>query len=78
MPTPVKVKKWGSSMAVLIPSQFAKVRDIEVGTVLDLESMRIVSTKRRRYKLSQLLDQYKPEHRHNEWELGGPVGREVW
>ena len=78
MPTPVKVKKWGSSMAVLIPSQFAKIRDIEVGTVLDLESMRIVEPRRRRYKLSQLMDQYKPQHRHGEWKLGEPVGREVW
>lgn len=40
MATPVKVKKWGSSMAVLIPSQFAKMRDIDVGSVIDLEPVR--------------------------------------
>ena len=33
MSMPVKVKKWGSSMAVLIPSQFAKMRKIDVGTL---------------------------------------------
>lgn len=78
MPTPVKVKKWGSSMAVLIPSQFAKVREIEVGSVLDLESVKVVAAKRRRYKLSELMVGYKAEHRHGEWDVGGPVGHEVW
>jgi antitoxin component of MazEF toxin-antitoxin module len=76
MATPVKVKKWGSSMAVLIPRQFAKMRRIEVGAVLDIEGVRIV--KRRRYKLSELVARFKPEHRHGEWDLGKPVGREVW
>lgn len=77
MATPVKVKKWGSSMAVLIPSQFARMRQIDVGTVIDLEAVRVVKP-RRRYKLSELLAQFKPEHRHGEWDLGGPVCREVW
>jgi antitoxin component of MazEF toxin-antitoxin module len=78
MPTPVKVKKWGSSMAILIPNHFAKARKISVGSVLDLESVEVVEPKRRRYKLSELLAQFKPEHRHGEWNLGGPVGREIW
>ena len=85
MATPVKVKKWGSSMAVLIPSQFAKLRAIDVGTVIDLEPVRIVKPprrrrqgRRRRYKLSELMAKFKPEHRHGEWDLGGPVGKEIW
>ncbi len=77
MPTPVKVKRWGSSMAVLIPKQFAEMRKIQVGTVLDLESVRIVN-RRHRYKLSQLMTAFKPEHRHSEWDLGKPMGKEVW
>jgi antitoxin component of MazEF toxin-antitoxin module len=78
MPTPVKVRKWGSSMAVLIPKQFAKTRRIAVGTLLDLESVRIVRARRPRYTLSELLARFKPRHRHGEWDLGGRVGREVW
>lgn len=74
----MKVKKWGSSMAVLIPEQFAEMRDIEVGTVLDIGHVRVVKSRRRRYKLSELVRPYKPQHRHGEWKLGGPVGREVW
>jgi antitoxin component of MazEF toxin-antitoxin module len=79
MPTPVRVKKWGSSMAVLIPSQFAKMRKIDIGSVLDLEPVKVVNAKRRRrYKLSELMAKFKPQHRHGEWNLGDPVGREIW
>jgi len=78
MATPVKVKKWGSSMAVLIPKQFAEMRDIEVGTVLDIEPAKVVNGRRRRYKLSELVADFKPLHRQGEWELAGSVGREVW
>lgn len=78
MPTPVKVKKWGSSMAVLIPSQFTKIRQINVGSVIDLEPVRVVKSRRRRYTPAQLLAGYKPQHRHGEWDLGGPVGKEIW
>jgi len=77
MATPVKVKKWGSSMAILIPSQFAKMRQIDVGAVIDLDAVRVVKP-RRRYKLSELMAQFKPAHRHGEWDLGGPVGKEIW
>lgn len=77
MPTPVKVKKWGSSIAVLIPSQFAKVRHIDVGTILDLEPVRVVKP-RRRYKLSELMAQFRPQHRRREWDLGEAVGQEIW
>ena len=77
MATPVKVKRWGSSMAVLIPVQFAKMRQIDVGTVIDLEPVRIVKS-RRRYKLSELMAQFKPRHRQGAWNLGRPVGREIW
>jgi len=76
MATLVKVEKWGSNMAVLIPSQFARMRKIAVGTVIDLENVRTV-VPRRRYKLSELMSQFKPKHRHGEWDLGVPVGREI-
>lgn len=78
MATPVKVKKWGSSMAILIPRQFAKRRAIEIGTTIDLESMKVVKSKAKRIKLADLMAKFRPEHRHGEWNLGEPVGREVW
>lgn len=78
MAQPVRVKKWGSSLAVLIPSEFAKVRSIHVGSVVDIEPVNVVKAPRRRYRLAELVARFKPKHRHPEWNLGGPVGREVW
>lgn len=74
---PVKVKKWGNSMAVLIPGQFARARKIHVGAVLDLDPVRVVG-KPRRYKLSALVAKMKPHHSHGEWNLGPAVGKEIW
>jgi len=78
MAMPVKVKKWGDSMAVLIPSQFARLRRIAVGSVIDIEPVRLVRTKRRRYRLSELMSGFKRRQRHGEWALGGRAGKEVW
>ena len=64
-------------MAVVIPSHFAKIHDIEVGSVLDIEPVHVVRTGRRRYKLAELMRGFKPSHRHGEWDSGGPVGKEV-
>jgi hypothetical protein len=33
---------------------------------------------RQRLKLSKLMAAYKRRHRHGEWNLGKPVGKEVW
>ena len=33
---------------------------------------------RRRYKTSELMANFKPEHRYGEWDLGPPVGKEIW
>jgi antitoxin component of MazEF toxin-antitoxin module len=63
----VKVERWGRGLAVRIPSEFARERGIEVGTILDLESVRPVRSKRRRYTLAELLVGYKRRHRHGEW-----------
>ncbi len=77
MATPVKVKKLGSGMAVLIPHQFARMRRIEVGSVVDLEGIKVVK-RRRRYELADLMAKFKPEHRREEWDVGGAVGKEIW
>jgi antitoxin component of MazEF toxin-antitoxin module len=73
-----RVRKWGSSMAVLIPRQFAKNRRIDVGSVVDLENMKVIDGRRPRYKLSELMAKYKRKHRQGEWDLGAPVGKEIW
>lgn len=78
MAMPVRVKKWGDSMAVLIPSHFAKRRRIAVGSTVDIEPVRLVKGKRRRYRLAELMTGFKRRHRHGEWALGERVGKEIW
>lgn len=61
MATRVKVRKWGKSIAVVIPSRFAKMRSIEVGSVIDLEPLGSSKSKRRRCTLDELLAKCKAE-----------------
>jgi len=77
MPTEVKVKKWGSSMALLLPSHFAKARHINVGSLVDIDGMKVVG-RRKRPKFSEFMAQRKREPRRGEWDLGQPVGKEIW
>lgn len=74
----VTARNWNDSLAIRIPKRYARARNIRVGRTLDLDSLRIVLPRRRRYKLSELMAQYKPQHRRGEWELGDPAGGEVW
>lgn len=78
MAMPAKVKKWGSSMAVLIPRQFAEIRQIDVGTVIDLEGIQVLPARRRRMTIDELMAGYQRRHRHGEWKLGDSAGRETW
>lgn len=78
MPTLVKVRKFGAKLGVIIPKRFATARKIKVGTVIDLDSLGFRSGRRRRYKISELMAKFKPEHRHGEWDIGPPVGKEIW
>jgi antitoxin component of MazEF toxin-antitoxin module len=73
----VKVKKWGSSLAVLIPGQFAKMNHIQAGSLIKLDGIEVVGA-RRRYKASDLMREFKAQHRHGEVDIGDPVGKEVW
>ena len=75
------VTKWGNSLAVRLPRNLASDAGLSHGTPIDLriqgESLVITRT-RKRYKLQDLLEQMKPEHRHKETDWGEPVGEEVW
>ena len=79
MPTPVRVRKWGNRMAVLIPSHFARSPEHSCGA-RSLISTRcaLVKQGRRRYKLSELVANMNPEHRQDEWDVGQTAGREIW
>jgi antitoxin component of MazEF toxin-antitoxin module len=33
---------------------------------------------RKRYTCAELMADFKPEYRHPEWNVGPPVGKEIW
>lgn len=76
------LQKWGNSLAVRIPSSFAKEASLISGTVVEmtLEKGRLIvaPVKEAEYKLETLLGAVKKRNIHREVELDGPVGREAW
>ena len=77
-----KVKKWGNSRAIRIPKELALEIGLDFGTQVELigenGDLRIVAVKRPRYTLEELVAQIAQENRHEEWDTGPPVGKEVW
>lgn len=72
------VAKWGNSLGVRLPKHIVEQAHLSEGTPIEfsVEDGRVIlSPIRRRYKLSDLLADYKPEHRHGEAETRRPVGK---
>jgi antitoxin MazE len=77
--------KWGNSLALRVPSAFAKEVGASEGKRADMtvENGALVvklvkPKKRRRYSLETLIDEITEENRHSETEWGPPVGNEIW
>jgi antitoxin MazE len=77
-----KVRKWGNSLGLRIPSSFAAEVGVEDGSPVDLTvhegEIRIRPARRRRYSLDTLLEGMRESNLHGEVSAGRPVGREVW
>jgi len=75
-----RVQKWGNSIAIRIPSVFAK----EIGLCPDtevelrLEDNKLVIIPGRRKQLEELIKQITSENVHNEVDWGEKVGKEEW
>lgn len=68
------VQKWGNSLGIRIPSHIAEKIEICQGTEVDLivgdnHTLTIVR-KKQKPTLEQLLEQCKPENRHEEIDFG--------
>ncbi len=76
------VKKWGNSRALRISKDMALELGFDSGSQVELipeeGQIRIVPAKRPKYTLEELVAGITPENRHEEWDTGPPVGREVW
>jgi antitoxin MazE len=76
------LQKWGNSLGIRVPKAIADQLNLTSGTEVEFGTNGDVLTirpkrPRRKYKLSELLKQMKPRHRHGELFRDGPVGREL-
>ena len=76
------VRKWGNSLAVRIPREFAAEAGLEEGTPVDLKlrqgEVRIRPVKPAEYVLEDLLQGITPDNLHGEVVWGPKMGREAW
>lgn len=75
-----RVQKWGNSLAVRIPKPVAQ--EVGITAELDVEisiegGALVLAPTRRQYSLEELVRGITPENRHEEIDLGPPVGREL-
>lgn len=76
-----RVRKWGNSLGLRIPSSFAAEVGVEDGSPVDLtvhEGEIRIRPSRRRYSIDALLEGMRDGNLHGEVHTGRPVGREVW
>jgi antitoxin MazE len=77
--------KWGNSLAVRVPSAFARELGASEGKRAEMtveDGTLIIKMakprRRRRYRLEDLIDGITEENRHSELDWGQPVGNETW
>ena len=77
-----KVSMWGNSLALRIPKALAEEAGINKGSELDISyengEIRLKAARRKRYDLDELLASVQEGGLTEEWDLGPPVGNEVW
>jgi len=81
MPKSLKIRKWGNSLALRIPQALAEQAGFAEGSSVVArvdEGKLVISRKRRRYRIEDLLDQITPENQPELIDWGPPVGKEIW
>jgi antitoxin MazE len=77
-----RIQKWGNSLAVRIPSAFARSLGLEQDSQVELSMARnqlvIAPVRKPKPKLTELLDRITPANVHREVGAGKPQGRESW
>ena len=75
----IRVSKWGHSLAVRIPSAFAKQLGVVEGSAVEISASEdAIVLSRPGYTLEGLLEQVTQDNLHGEIDTGPPAGREEW
>ena len=76
------VSKWGNSRALRIPKDLALATGLDFDTKVELKAvegrLHIIPIDEPRFTLEELVAGITPENRHEEWDTGPPVGKEIW
>ncbi|HUI70226.1 MAG TPA: AbrB/MazE/SpoVT family DNA-binding domain-containing protein [Spirochaetia bacterium] len=76
------VQKWGNSLGIRIPKALAQEVDVAADSEVEItvrDGKILVSPLRRKaLSLRQLLSKVMDSNLHEEFESGGPVGKENW
>jgi antitoxin MazE len=77
-----RIQKWGNSLALRIPSAFARSLGLEQDSQVELTMTRtqlvIAPVRQPKPKLAELLDRITPANVHREVDAGKAQGRESW
>lgn len=76
-----RLRKWGNSLALRVPSSFAKDTHVEDGSEVEIsvvEGKLIITPLIKRYSLDELLAAVSKKNLHSEIDTGKPTGKEIW
>ena len=76
-----KIRKWGNSLAVRVPKVFAQNLNWKNDTHIYFQQIGntlIISSRRPKYTLEELLKDVTRKNRHKEIDWGPPRGKEIW
>jgi len=76
-----KIGKWGNSLAVRIPDEFAENLNLRNGSLVKFEQSGnkiIIAKTKPKYNLEDMVKGITNKNRHKEFDWGKPMGKEVW
>lgn len=76
-----KIRKWGNSLAVRIPNEFAKNLNWREGVLVGFKQSNdkiIISRAKPSYTLEDMVKGITKKNRHKEFDWGKPMGKEIW
>ena len=76
-----KIQKWGNSLAVRIPNEFAANLNWQAGSVVGFKQIKdkiIITSSHPKYTLEEMVKGMTKKNRHKEFDWGKPMGKEIW
>ncbi|HPF05655.1 MAG TPA: AbrB/MazE/SpoVT family DNA-binding domain-containing protein [Spirochaetota bacterium] len=75
----IRIKKWGNSLGVRIPKNFANNLSLKDGTIVEMkENDGEIIIYPVKDDLSDILSRINESNIHCEYETGKPEGKEIW